>query len=698
MNATARNRPDRPRGRLRPGTRWAAGAAGAAVLALGLTLAITSGVQVAAAADASSSGTGTGTASDDSSTGSGGTTEVEQIPVVVPAVDDSGTPLTDDLDTEATATPTPSATAAEAEDVEVEVGDTVVADTAVDGTVQTEQVETDSFSMVGITWPLGSDVDDLDPEIRVRDDSGWSEWVAVEPADDDPDEGTVDAESSLRGGTEPLWVGDADAVQVRFGATTEGGPDDVRVELVSPGEVEADTSTTGDSSSDVSVAETSTSTSTSTSTEASTSSAVFTSTDDATVTPVATLATSTAAAPTIISRSSWGAPTSTVCGDVASSLVGAVIHHTASSNDYTTVAAAKKQILSFYTYHTASRGWCDIGYNFLVDKWGNVYEGRAGSSTSAVIGVHDGGFNTGTVGIAMIGTYTTAPSTATINAVAQVVAWRLSAYGVDPTGTMSYTTGAGENSRYKNQTVTLPRVFGHRDTAYTTCPGDGGYAALGQIRSTAKALMTEEYDSLVKALYTDLLGRSPDSSGLATWTGELSRGVSRSALVAALTASEEYLTLRITQTYQNILGRSPDAAGRGVWLRALQAGAVQVDDLGLNFLASEEMYLKGGGTDEGFVAAMYTQVLGRSASTSEQAYWAAKIRSGSRYTALSGIWIAWESAARRAAVYYTTFLGRTPDSGGLAHWTAILQSQGESAVRTGIAGSDEYYTRAKARF
>ena len=140
-------------------------------------------------------------------------------------------------------------------------------------------------------------------------------------------------------------------------------------------------------------------------------------------------------------------------------------------------------------YHISGRGWCDIGYNVIVDKWGNIYEGRAHSLTQPVIGAHAGGFNTGTVGVAMLGTYDAVPSAATQRSVAQIIGWRLGAYGVDPKTPMSYHFAGvpGDGQRYHNVNVTLPRVSGHRAVWLTTCPGNGGYAALPYIRALASS-------------------------------------------------------------------------------------------------------------------------------------------------------------------------------------------------------------------
>ncbi len=195
----------------------------------------------------------------------------------------------------------------------------------------------------------------------------------------------------------------------------------------------------------------------------------------------------------MITRAEWGAGPQACTPGVASGLVGAVLHHTADPNTYTTVAQAMQQICNDQAYHINSMGWCDIGYNFLVDKWGNIYEGRAGSIQEPVIGAHAGGFNTGTVGIAMIGTYSdVTPSAAMQEAVAQVIAWRLAAYHRDPAGTMTYTTSGGSDKYAAGTTVTLPVVMGHRDVYLTACPGNAGYATLPSVRARARQIIAAE--------------------------------------------------------------------------------------------------------------------------------------------------------------------------------------------------------------
>ena len=385
------------------------------------------------------------------------------------------------------------ATAAEADDL--------VADEVTGERVVTEVLETDGFQTVGVTWP--TEVEDAAgksaPQVRTRAvDGSWSQWTALEPADDAPDPGTPDAENAVRGGTDSLWVGDAEAIQVSFDAEATAGPEGLELALIDVSDVAIDA-------------------------EPTVAQASWTGTDAtfSAVPAVSTLPTAASmSAPRVISRSEWGAASQACTPNTASSLVGVVLHHTAGSNSYSTVSQAKAQIRADQAYHIKSRGWCDIGYNFIVDKWGNIYEGRANSLTKAVVGVHAGGFNTGTLGISMLGTYSSSVPAATKESVAQLAAWRLRSYFVDPTSTMRYTTGNGENSRYKNTTVTLPRIIGHRDVAYTACPGNGGVAALAGIRTRAKTLIGATFVSPSQTAYK--VDRGTSVSVKASVSGDIS--------------------------------------------------------------------------------------------------------------------------------------------------------------------------------
>ena len=539
--------------------------------------------------------------------------------------------------------------------------------------VATEAVDTSDVQTIGVTWPADVDGEAVAPQVRVRTDGEWSEWFEIGAEEGGPDEGTPDAESSqVRGGTEAVWIGDAEAVQVSF-AGQAAQAEDVSLVLIGSEEVAVPADALF---------------------EATTIDATSASFTNAPVAAATTI--------NVIPRSVWGARPQVCRPDVASRLVGAVVHHTAGSNSYSNQAQAMQQIRNDQRYHIEGRGWCDLGYNFVVDKWGNIYEGRAESLTKPVVGVHAGGFNTGTVGVSMLGTYTDAPSAATQRAVAQIIGFRLGAYGLSPQGSMTYWTNGGDNSRYRGQSVTLPRVFGHRDVAYTACPGNGGYAALGNIRALAESFTySQRFDfarSVVRALYNDFLSRGPDQVGMEYWGNMLASGSGGPALVQGLTNSDEYVNRRIRQAYTQTLGRNPEPGGQEHWFREIRAGRATVDDVTRHFLSSIEFRDKSGGTDAGHVRRLYQTVLGRSASDAEVAQWTREIARVGRERVTDQIWFSMEAAERRAGEYYRMFLQRGPEPGGATHWARILLAQGEGAVRIGIAGSEEYQQRAQLRY
>src|SRR5450759_4990680 len=206
-----------------------------------------------------------------------------------------------------------------------------------------------------------------------------------------------------------------------------------------------------------------------------------------------------------------------------------------------------------------------------------------------------------------LGTYDAVPSAATQRSVAQIIGWRLGAYGIDPQGSMTYHTGdGGLGAKFKNQNVALPRVFGHRDVWFTACPGNGGYAALPNIRAIAStfsyAQRFTQARSVVRALYQDLLLRGVDPAGLQSWGAMLAGSGSQTALVASLTKSQEYVQLRIGQAYLAVLGRGPDPHGMAGWTAQILAGRVPVDDVQRQFYSSAEFLSRSGGTTKGFVA------------------------------------------------------------------------------------------------
>ncbi len=195
--------------------------------------------------------------------------------------------------------------------------------------------------------------------------------------------------------------------------------------------------------------------------------------------------------PDIVTRAEWGADERLRrCGPYyADRLRAAYVHHTAGSNSYSR-DQADNVVRGIYAFHVRGRGWCDIAYNFLVDRFGRVFEGRYGGMGKPIIGGHAAGFNTGTTGVAAMGDFTsTEPSKGMLQAFKQLLAWRLDVAHLRPTGWTTLTSSGGGTSRYgSGEAVTLRIITGHRDTSYTACPGTRLYAKLDGIRKGAAAL------------------------------------------------------------------------------------------------------------------------------------------------------------------------------------------------------------------
>ena len=324
------------------------------------------------------------------------------------------------------------------------------------------QPETEPFKAVGVTWAADPAVTDTVVQVRVADAAGvWGDWTELEHEASDID-APAGEQAELRGGTSPLWVGEGHGVEVELLTRSGAAPTAVQAQLIDPGESAADAAP-----------------------------------GRAAVRDQAHAASSM---PTIFTRAQWGADERirTWAPEYAPTIKAATIHHTADSNDYT--ADQVPQIMrSMYQYHTVSRGWGDIGYNVLVDKFGRIWEGRYGGLASTVVGAHAGGFNTGTFGVSMLGNYDLVePSAAMLEGVAQVIAWKLSLYGVDPRGTTRLVSGGGGTAKYAaGVTVTEQTVFAHRDVGATACPGRYGFAKMDTIRSRVTALMTTTTTTVV---------------------------------------------------------------------------------------------------------------------------------------------------------------------------------------------------------
>jgi N-acetylmuramoyl-L-alanine amidase-like protein len=298
------------------------------------------------------------------------------------------------------------------------------------------------FDLVGVAREMRT------VEIRVRDAGGrWSNWVPQE-------DGT------------PIYVGGADVAQVRAPFRPRGRLHFVNVSGTSGGFADrlVNSARHAINAAFISVAST----------------------------PVAQ-ALKLSPKPTIVSRAAWGA-------DLADggcpprgpaeygSVSAAVIHHTVNANDYTP-EEAPSIVLGICRFHVYGNGWNDIGYNALVDRYGTLYEGRAGGLKRPVVGAQAQGFNAQTTSIASIGDHTSeAPTPQAQRSIIRFLAWKMGVNHVTPaTGTTQLTSAGGSESRYRAGTVvTVPRVLGHTTLGLTACPGGAMIPLIPQIQAAVQ--------------------------------------------------------------------------------------------------------------------------------------------------------------------------------------------------------------------
>jgi hypothetical protein len=334
-----------------------------------------------------------------------------------------------------------------------------------------------SFQLVGIHWQGPGTLD-----VRTRGPGGrWRAWQrVVEEEGDAPDVASAEARATRgwRLGA-PIWVGRADRVEVRaHGPVTRARALTVR----SP------------------------------------------------VSKVPLRLTAAVGAPAIVPRSGWQADESIrrAAPLYADTLRMAFVHHTAGTNDYTRLQAPAI-VRGIEVYHVQGNGWNDIGYNALVDRFGTVYEGRYGGIDRNVVGAHAKGFNTGSFGIAVMGSYQSVdPPQAAVDALVRTLAWRLDLAHVDPLSTVNAISSGNERFN-PGIPVLLRTISGHRDTGLTECPGQRLYATLPEIAKRVSAL------GLPK-LYAPLA--APDEGGGIRFTARLSSALAWRVTVTDASGAE----------------------------------------------------------------------------------------------------------------------------------------------------------------
>ncbi|MGW8885279.1 FG-GAP-like repeat-containing protein [Streptomyces sp. NPDC055749] len=337
------------------------------------------------------------------------------------------------------------------------------------------QTGTEAFSMLGVSWasPTARPTGAVEVRTRGSESGKWSDWRDLEVHDTPVD--------FARGATEPLWVGPSNGVQARVGGRPAGGG--LRLDLVDPGT----RSEAAPTASDVVAAE-----------------PVAYAAETATPTPTATSVTgpqcltglTTAPArpadgkvkrPPMVTRGQWGADEAIVqCPTLYSPAVKAVIvHHEAGTNTYS-CTQSPAMIRSIQAYHVKTQGWGDIGYNFVVDKCGRIFEGSRGGADLPVKARHTLGFNPDTVGISLLGNMETAkPTRAARAAIARIAGWKLGQYGADPLSRTTLTAEFDNGKHTAGQQVEVDRIISHRDVMATACPGANLYTQLPKLRAAA---------------------------------------------------------------------------------------------------------------------------------------------------------------------------------------------------------------------
>lgn len=206
--------------------------------------------------------------------------------------------------------------------------------------------------------------------------------------------------------------------------------------------------------------------------------------------------------------------------------------------------------------------------------------------------------------------------------------------------------------------------------------------------------------SLVKALYQDIHGRSPEAGGLSTWVTALKSGQPVSYAVNGVLASDEYYNARIVATYRQVLNRDPEPSGQGYWLTEIQTSRLKVDDLAMIHTASDEYFnYRAGGNPATFVSNLYQTLLGRSASAGEVSNWVGVLNSSGRRAVIDGIYNSNESAARRINALYRSYFQRDADPSGIITYTPWVLGPGrDQALRGLLVNSPEYLSNAIARY
>jgi hypothetical protein len=335
-----------------------------------------------------------------------------------------------------------------------------------DGPLESPRLEAPRrFNLVGLRWSGGPGEVGISMRFR-RDDGRWGRWVRVGGGHDHgPDPGTGERDS---GGSDPVWVGEADHVQYRLSHRVRG----VRLHFVNT----KGTATAADRLRN----------------------AVRRAANTGVRTIGALVGASAASAqdpqPEIVPRSAWeGGQCTPRSAPAYREVKLAFVHHTVSANEYAP-EDVPAMVLAMCRYHRNSHGWNDLGYNFLVDRFGRIWEGRAGGVDKPVVGAHTEGMNTQSFGVSNIGTYSDVPvSEEAMQAMTRLIRWKLPLHGQPTSGPVTVVSNGGSGSHFAaGEQATLDRISGHRDANATSCPGQVLYDQLPDLRQRAAGAPVEE--------------------------------------------------------------------------------------------------------------------------------------------------------------------------------------------------------------
>ncbi len=433
-----------------------------------------------------------------------------------------------------------------------------------------------------------------------------------------------------------------------------------------------------------------------------------------------------AGGPPIRLRSSWApggwAVDNAGCGPAPQTNVAlrhAVVHHTDTPNAYAQ-ADVPAMLAGIYRFHTGTRGWCDIAYNLFVDRFGGVWEGRSGGLDQAISGGHAMGFNSSSVGIALLGSHqtggtvaATSPSAATLASLREVLAWKLGSQGIDATARV--TIASAGNTRYAEGVgVSLATVSGHGDSTFSSCPGDLVRSRLARLRTDVAGRIAATNDPTrwrphgTGARYWarvihDAEGSVDRPSRIGAATSEVVRaGRNQGELTAAtvLSGRTDGRIGMVDRFYRAAFGRSPDSSGLLANVRHRDAGMAP-RDLARNFLISSEFARRHGAPDDAaFTALLYRNALGREASPAALADWGARLAGGvAREDMLVQFSESAEHRARRAVETRVTtaffvMVRRVPSEASRRHWEPRLRSgTPDRDLVVGLLRSADYLAR-----